>query len=47
MKAGPCRPPYHLVPESYLEGARESGKMLAKLHAQLDAVPPARAAAGR
>jgi trans-o-hydroxybenzylidenepyruvate hydratase-aldolase len=37
MKAGPCRPPYHLVPEAYLEGARESGKMLAKLHAQLAA----------
>ncbi len=37
MKAGPCRPPYHLVPENYLEGARESGKMLAKLHAQIAA----------
>jgi trans-o-hydroxybenzylidenepyruvate hydratase-aldolase len=37
VKAGPCRPPYHLVPEVYLEGARESGKMLAKLHSQLSA----------
>lgn len=37
MKAGPCRPPYHIVPESYLAGARESGKMLAALHAQLSA----------
>jgi trans-o-hydroxybenzylidenepyruvate hydratase-aldolase len=35
MKAGPCRPPYHLVPESYLAGAQESGKMLAELHAKL------------
>jgi trans-o-hydroxybenzylidenepyruvate hydratase-aldolase len=45
IKAGPCRPPYHLVPENYLEGARESGKMLAKLHAELSAQAPARAAA--
>jgi trans-o-hydroxybenzylidenepyruvate hydratase-aldolase len=37
VKAGPCRPPYHLVPEPYLEGARESGQMLAKLHAQFTA----------
>jgi trans-o-hydroxybenzylidenepyruvate hydratase-aldolase len=37
VKAGPCRPPYHIVPENYLEGARESGKMLAKLHAQITA----------
>ncbi len=39
MKAGPCRPPYHLVPENYLEGARESGKMLAQLHAKFTAEP--------
>lgn len=32
MKAGPCRPPYHLVPPAYLEGARESGRRWAKLH---------------
>lgn len=25
MKAGPCRPPYHLVPEEYLAGARKAG----------------------
>ncbi|MEA2993537.1 MAG: trans-o-hydroxybenzylidenepyruvate hydratase-aldolase [Alphaproteobacteria bacterium] len=37
VKAGPCRPPYHIVPENYLEGARESGKMLAKLHTQIAA----------
>ncbi len=41
----PCRPPYHLVPENYLEGARESGRMLAKLHAELTAQAPARSAA--
>ena len=35
MNAGPCRPPYHIVPENYLEGARESGKMLAQLHTKL------------
>jgi trans-o-hydroxybenzylidenepyruvate hydratase-aldolase len=34
MNAGPCRPPYHLVPEDYLKGAQESGRMLAKLHAR-------------
>jgi trans-o-hydroxybenzylidenepyruvate hydratase-aldolase len=32
MKAGPCRPPYHLVPEAYLEGAMESGKQWSLLH---------------
>lgn len=30
--AGPCRPPYHLVPEPYLEGARQSGRLWAELH---------------
>jgi trans-o-hydroxybenzylidenepyruvate hydratase-aldolase len=34
MKAGPCRPPYHIVPEPYLEGARKSGQAWAALHAQ-------------
>lgn len=33
MKAGPCRPPYHLVPEDYLEGARRSAVAWAELHA--------------
>lgn len=37
MKAGPCRPPYHLVPEQHLEGARESGRRWAKLHKSLEA----------
>ena len=32
MKAGPCRPPYHVVPAPYLEGARESGRRWAALH---------------
>lgn len=34
MKAGPARPPYHLVPDKYLEGARQSGQLWAKLHAE-------------
>ncbi|MGR9091531.1 MAG: dihydrodipicolinate synthase family protein [Gammaproteobacteria bacterium] len=37
MKAGPIRPPYHLVPEAYLEGARASGQMWAELHRELTA----------
>jgi trans-o-hydroxybenzylidenepyruvate hydratase-aldolase len=32
VNAGPCRPPYHLVPEAYLEGARRSGRAWADLH---------------
>ncbi|WP_428384012.1 dihydrodipicolinate synthase family protein [Nevskia ramosa] len=32
MKAGPCRPPYTLIPEAYLEGARESGRRWSALH---------------
>jgi trans-o-hydroxybenzylidenepyruvate hydratase-aldolase len=35
MKAGPCRPPYHVVPEPYLEGARKSGRKWAELEAAL------------
>lgn len=35
MKAGPCRPPYHLVPEAFLEGARTAGRKWAELHEQL------------
>jgi trans-o-hydroxybenzylidenepyruvate hydratase-aldolase len=34
MKAGPCRPPYHLVPEDYLVGARKAGEAWAKLAAK-------------
>ena len=37
MKAGPVRPPYHIVPESYLEGARKSGKLWAELHKKYSA----------
>ena len=37
MKAGPIRPPYHLVPEPYLEGARQCGRMWAALHRELGA----------
>jgi 4-(2-carboxyphenyl)-2-oxobut-3-enoate aldolase len=38
LKAGPCRPPYIHCPEEYAEGARESGRRLAKLHAELKAL---------
>lgn len=34
LKAGPCRPPYHVIPEAYLEGARKSGRAWAELHAK-------------
>jgi trans-o-hydroxybenzylidenepyruvate hydratase-aldolase len=37
MNAGPVRPPYHLVPEAYLEGARSSGRLWAALHAEYSA----------
>ena len=37
MKAGPARPPYHVIPEKYLEGARLSGQLWAKLHAEMSA----------
>jgi trans-o-hydroxybenzylidenepyruvate hydratase-aldolase len=37
MKAGPCRPPYFLVPEEYLKGARASGAMWAALDQKLKA----------
>jgi len=45
MKAGPTRPPYHIIPEKYLEGARLSGRRWAELHEKYstrsDAVAPA------
>ena len=31
LKAGPTRPPYQIVPEAYLEGARVSGRAWAKV----------------
>ncbi len=34
MKAGPCRPPYQVIPEPYLEGARKSGRAWAELEAK-------------
>jgi trans-o-hydroxybenzylidenepyruvate hydratase-aldolase len=37
MKAGPCRAPYHVAPEPYLEGARASGRMWAELNKKLGA----------
>jgi dihydrodipicolinate synthase/N-acetylneuraminate lyase len=41
MKAGPLRPPYHIVPETYLEGARTSGRMWAELYQELNAAKAA------
>jgi len=35
MRAGPCRPPYHLTPAPLLEGARKSGERWAEIHAAL------------
>jgi trans-o-hydroxybenzylidenepyruvate hydratase-aldolase len=37
MKAGPSRPPYHVVPAEYLEGAQRSGRAFAQLHANYSA----------
>lgn len=37
MKAGPARPPYHVIPDDYLEGARQSGRAYAAWHAELSA----------
>jgi hypothetical protein len=35
MDTGPLRPPYHVIPEGYLDGARKSGEMWADLHKEL------------
>lgn len=32
MRAGPPRPPYHVIPDDYLAGAQRSGKAFAALH---------------
>lgn len=37
INAGPCRPPYHLVPDEYLAGAEKSGRAHAALNAELAA----------
>lgn len=37
MKAGPCRPPNHLLPEEYLKGAHHSGELWAALERKLAA----------
>lgn len=37
MKAGPIRPPYHIVPEAYLAGARKSGEMWGDIQRDLAA----------
>jgi trans-o-hydroxybenzylidenepyruvate hydratase-aldolase len=41
MKAGPARPPYHVIPASYLEGARKSGQAWAALAAKYEGRAPA------
>ncbi|MBB3862890.1 trans-o-hydroxybenzylidenepyruvate hydratase-aldolase [Novosphingobium hassiacum] len=40
VKAGPIRPPYHIVPEPFLEGARQSGRAWAELAQQYVAERP-------
>jgi len=35
MNAGPCRPPYHVIPQDYLAGAERSGRAHAALNAEL------------
>jgi trans-o-hydroxybenzylidenepyruvate hydratase-aldolase len=37
MRAGPPRPPYHVVPEAYLESARLSGKLWVEIEAGIAA----------
>jgi trans-o-hydroxybenzylidenepyruvate hydratase-aldolase len=37
MKAGPIRPPHHVIPEEYLQGARTAGEMWAALERKLKA----------
>ena len=39
LKAGPVRPPYHVVPQDYLDGAVRSGMAWARLHAEYSAEP--------
>jgi trans-o-hydroxybenzylidenepyruvate hydratase-aldolase len=48
MVAGPPRPPYHVIPAEYLEGARQAGRAWARLHAEYSRTQrPAVAAAAR
>lgn len=35
MKAGPTRPPYHMIPKDYLEGAQKSGRAYADFNEEL------------
>lgn len=44
---GPPRPPYHFVPEQYLEGAREAGRRWALLQQKYAATASAVSAAGK
>jgi trans-o-hydroxybenzylidenepyruvate hydratase-aldolase len=36
MKAGPARPPYHVIPPAFVEGARKSGQLWAALAAKYE-----------
>jgi trans-o-hydroxybenzylidenepyruvate hydratase-aldolase len=36
MKAGPCRPPYHVAPAPYVENAKQSGRLWAELAKRID-----------
>ncbi|WP_197052434.1 dihydrodipicolinate synthase family protein [Halobellus rufus] len=36
LEAGPTRPPYHVTPKRFLEGARESGRQWARLVEDID-----------
>jgi trans-o-hydroxybenzylidenepyruvate hydratase-aldolase len=39
IKAGPCRPPYTIVPEEYLQGARKSGEAWSALDRKYRSAP--------
>jgi len=43
VRAGPTRPPYHVVPEAYVEGARENGRRWRRLVEEVAGREPSRA----
>ncbi|CAN5825346.1 hypothetical protein BH23CHL8_BH23CHL8_17160 [soil metagenome] len=45
LRAGPARPPYHVIPEAYLNGAREAGRRWVALRERYD--PEVGTGAGR
>jgi trans-o-hydroxybenzylidenepyruvate hydratase-aldolase len=40
VNAGPARPPYHVIPKEYLEGAKRSGKAYIELNKELEKRSP-------